>query len=153
MPEISRRFPVSTTRNPVANAFGGLVYVEVEPGVDLGTVTVEIQGAVAAPRFALGETDAGTWRAEIRDAPAPWAEIEGRNRIVTTDAREVRQLDDPAWVAEVWDRVLDLSAELAGWTASRARPEPADFERVHARRLSADGGHGPSSSPTWTPCL
>ena len=123
MPEISRRFPVSAPRTPVANAFGGLIYLEVEPGLDLGTVAVEIEGAVAAPRFVLGETDVDSWRAEIRNAPAPWAEIEGRNMIVTTDAREVRHLDDPSAVAEVWDRVLDLSAELAGWTAPRASPE------------------------------
>ena len=139
MPEISRRFPVSATRTPVANAFGGLIYVEVEPGVDFGTVTVEIEGAVTAPRFVLGETDADDWRAEIRDAPAPWAEIEGRNMIVTTDAREVRHLDDPASVAEVWDRVLDLSAELAAWNAPRASPERFVVDRQISVGYMHDG--------------
>ena len=124
MPEISRRFPISAATTRVANAFGGLIYIEVPADSDLGTITVEIEGAVAAPRFVLGETDPADWRDEIRHAPAPWAEIEGRNMIVTTDSREVRDLDNPAAVARVWDRVLHLNAELAAWPSPvRLRPE------------------------------
>ena len=124
MPEISRRFPISAATTVVANAFGGLIYVEVPADTDLGTITVQIEGAVAAPRFVLGETNPADWRDEIRHAPAPWAEIEGRNMIVTTDSREVRDLDNPAAVAKVWDRVLDLNAELAAWPSPvRLRPE------------------------------
>ena len=111
MPEISRYFPIYETETLVANAFGGLIYVDVPADAGLGNVTVQVKGAVAAPLFVLGETDLKEWRDEIRHAPAPWAEIAGRNMIVTTDAREVRDLDDPAAVAETWDRALDLSAE------------------------------------------
>lgn len=124
MPEISRRFPVSETTTLVANAFGGLIYLEVPDDADLGSIAVRIEGAVAAPRYVLGETDPAAWRNEVRHAPAPWAEIVGRNMIVTTGASEVRGLDDPVAVAETWDRVLDLSAELAAWPASsRSSPE------------------------------
>ena len=126
MPEISRYFPISETNTLVANAFGGLVYVEVPDDAELGSIAVEIKGAVAAPLFVLGETDLEEWRDEIRHAPAPWAEIAGRNMIVTTDALEVRDLDDPAAVAETWDRILDLSAELAAWP-SNARSSPERF--------------------------
>ena len=126
MPEISRHFPLSATETLVANAFGGLIYVEVPADAGLGNVTVDIKGAVAAPLFVLGETDLNAWRDEIRHAPAPWAEIAGRNMIVTTDAREVRGLDDPTAVAETWDRVLDLNAELAAWP-SPARSSPERF--------------------------
>ena len=138
MPEISRRFPVSAATTLVANAFGGLIYVEVPVDANLGTITVEIEGAVAAPLFVLGETDLGAWRDEIRHAPAPWAEIAGRNMIVTTDSREVRGLVDPAAVAETWDRVLDLSAELAAWP-SRARSSPERF--VVDRQISVGYMH------------
>ena len=126
MPEISRRFLISATETLVANAFGGLIYVEVPAEADLGSVAIKIEGAVAAPLFVLGETDLNAWREEIRHAPAPWAEIAGRNMIVTTDADEVRGLDNPAAVAEAWDRVLDLSAELAAWP-SPARSSPERF--------------------------
>ena len=124
MPEISRRFPVSATETLVANAFGGLIYIEVPNDARLGRINVEIAGAVEAPLFVLGETDLDDWRETIRHAPAPWAEIAGENMIVTTESREVRDLDDPAAVAEVWDRALDLSAELAAWpSTTRTFPE------------------------------
>ena len=124
MPEISRRFRVSEATTPVANAFGGLIYIEVPDKVGLGGIEVEIVGAVAAPLFVLGETDPDAWRNEIRHAPAPWAEIAGRNMIVTTPSSEVRSLEDPASVAKTWDRVLDLNAELAAWpSAARLYPE------------------------------
>ena len=126
VPEISRRFHVSAATTLVANAFGGLIYVEVPEDAGLGKIEIEIEGAVEAPLFVLGETDPAAWRNEIRHAPGPWAEIAGRNMIVTTDAREVRDLDDPAAVAETWDRVLDLSAELATWPSS-ARSSPERF--------------------------
>ena len=86
----------------------------------------------------MGETDPDAWRDEIRHAPAPWAEIAGRNMIVTTDSREVRGLDDPTAVAETWDRVLDLSAELAAWP-SPARSSPERF--VVDRQISAGYMH------------
>ena len=135
MPEISRRFSISETMTLVASAFGGLIYVEVPDDAALGSITVKIEGAVAAPRFVLGETDLAAWRDEVRHAPAPWAEIVGRNMIVTTDAREVRDLHNPAAVAETWDRVLDLSAELAAWPAS-ARSSP---ERIVVDRQTSHG--------------
>ena len=142
MPEISRRFPVSAATTRVANAFGGLLYIEVPTQIPadayLGSVVVEIEGAVAAPRFVLGETDPTAWRDEIRHAPAPWAEVVGRNMIVTTDAREVRELDDPAAVPRTWDRVLDLSAELAAWP-SLARTSPERF--VVDRQISVGYMH------------
>ena len=138
MPEISRRFPISATKTLVANAFGGLIYVEVPADADLGSVTIKVESAVAAPLFVLGETDPGAWRDEIRHAPAPWAEIAGRNMIVTTVSSEVRGLDDPAAVAEAWDRVLDLNAELAAWP-STARSSPERF--VVDRQISVGYMH------------
>ncbi len=140
MPVISRRFPVTAATTLVANAFGGLIYVEVPPKADLGKIAVTIEGAVAAPLFVLGETDPATWRNEIRHAPAPWAEIAGRNMIVTTDAHEVRDLDDPAAVAETWDRVLDLNAELAAWpSSSRLRRERFVVDRQISRGYMLSG--------------
>ena len=138
MPEISRRFPISATNTLVANAFGGLIYIEVPADARLGSIGVEIEGAVAAPLFVLGETDPVAWRDVIRHAPAPWAEIAGRNMIVTTDAREVRDLDDPISVAEAWDRALDLNAELAAWP-SHARSSPERF--VVDRQISVGYMH------------
>ena len=126
MPEISRRFAVEQETVPVANAFGGLVYLEVPEGVGLGMVKIEVDGAVEAPRFVLNETDPDEWRDTIRHARAPWAEIEGPSMIVTTRSSEVRELDDPGEVAAVWERVVELTGELAAWPED-ARTSPERF--------------------------
>ncbi len=134
MPVISRSFPVKAATTPVANAFGGLIYIEVPVKTDLGAIIVTIAGAVAAPLFVSGETDPAVWRNEIRHAPGPWAEIAGRNMIVTTRSSEVRNLDDPVALAQTWDRVLDLSAELAAWpTPARLRRERFVVDRQISR--------------------
>ena len=138
MPEISRRFRISKATTRVANAFGGLIYVEVPDDTDIGNIDVKIDGAVAAPLFVLGQTDLEVWRKDIRHAPAPWAEVAGRNMIVTVPSSEVRDLDDPAAVAEIWDRVLDLNAELAAWP-SPVRSSPERF--VVDRQISVGYMH------------
>ena len=126
MPEISRRFAVERETVPVANAFGGLVYLEVPEGAGLGMVEIEVDGAVEAPRFVLNETDPDEWRDTIRHARAPWAEIEGPGMIVTTRSSEVRELDDPGEVVAVWERVVELAGELAAWPEG-ARTSPERF--------------------------
>ena len=68
----------------------------------------------------------------------PWREIDGRNMIVTTNARELRDLDDLAEVAEAWDRGLDLTAELAA-CRSPARLMPERF--VVDRQISVGYMH------------
>lgn len=138
MPEISRRFTISETETIVANAFGGLIYIEVPDNAGLGHISLEIQGAVEAPLFVLGVTDPVLWKEEIRNSPAPWAEIAGRNMIVAVPSSEVRNLDNPVAVAEAWDRVLDLNAELAAWP-STARRSPERF--VVDRQISVGYMH------------
>ena len=126
MPEVSRRFPVTSATTTVANAFGGLIYVEVPAGAAPGNMNVHIEGAVEAPLFVLGQTDPEEWRNSIRHAPGPWAEVAGRNIIVTTPSSQVRDLDHPDTLAETWDRAVDLAAELAAWPGGH-RPSPERF--------------------------
>lgn len=133
VPQISRRFPVLSSTTLVANAFGGLIYLEVPPGTGLGRIAVEISGAVAAPRFVLGETDDEAWRNEIRHAPGPWAEIEGLDMIVTTQASDVRNLDDPGAVAAAWDRMVELTRELVSRPAGMSGPERFVVDRQTRR--------------------
>ncbi len=121
-PEISREFPIDSATTRAANAFGGLIYIEVPNGSTLGKIDVTVQNAVPAPRFVLGQTDLATWRAKLRALPGPWAEIEGNKLIVTLRSENVRQLDDPDEVAKYWDRVVTAEDDLAG-VNDRVRPE------------------------------
>jgi len=122
-PEITRAFPMHGTRTPAANAFGGPVYIVVPAHCKAGRVSVTISHAVEAPLFVRGQTDLTAWRQTIRDAPAPWAELEGNNVILTVPSRAVRDLDNPESLITLWDRILDGYADFAGIPHERVRPE------------------------------
>jgi len=122
-PEITRVFPLSAARTVAANAFGGPVYVVVPPGCKAGTVAVTLGNAVEAPLFVRGKTDLAAWRQTVRNAPAPWAELQGDNVILTVPSRVVRDLDDPEALMALWDRILDGYADFAGIPHKRTRPE------------------------------
>ena len=122
-PEITVQRPLLEERTKHACAFGGLVYVVVPPRSALGSVNVVVQGAVAAPHFVLGETSLKGWKTELRDLPAPWAELETKKVILTVPAEHVRSLDDPEALLRWWDTVLDGCADLAQLAHERERPE------------------------------
>ncbi|MBU4460690.1 MAG: M60 family metallopeptidase, partial [Verrucomicrobia bacterium] len=121
-PDITRTFPVTAARTAAANAFGGLVYIESPGGVGDGASHVGIGGAVEAPLFVRGRTTAGEWKA-LRDRPAPWGELATDRVILTVPSDRLRTLDDPGPLLEVWDRILDADADLAGIPRARERPE------------------------------
>lgn len=122
-PEITRVFKLETPATRVASPFGGLVYIDVPRASDAGNVAFVISGAVAAPHYVHGETSTNDWKQAIRGNPAPWGELETKKVIVTLPSSVLRELDDPAALMAVWDRVLDLEAELAGIPSDRPRPE------------------------------
>ncbi len=122
-PEISRRFNLKTESTDAANAFGGLVYVDVPRKCTAGKIRVTIRGAVEAPLYIHGVTDLEEWKKTLRHHPGPWAEIGSRKMIVTVPSRVIRELDSPDKVAKAWERIIDLDAELAGVSSAKSRPE------------------------------
>jgi hypothetical protein len=106
----------------VASAFGGPIYVTVPGGKSLGPVTVDIQGAVAAPRYVHKTTTLAEWQT-ARSAPAPWAEIESDKIILMMPSANIRTLDDPMALMNYWDSVMDTTADLASISTTRVRPE------------------------------
>lgn len=129
IPQIDREFLLTTPRTTVANAFGGLIYIVVPEDSNLGVISVSISGGVAAPHFSLGQTDLTTWRNQIRYYPAPWAELESNNLILTIQSNYIRTLDDPQAVLQFWDRVQSANLDLAGWSPGRERPMRLTFDR------------------------
>lgn len=122
-PEITRSFAIAQPETAAANAFGGLVYIEVPQKCTLGTVKISVEGAVQAPYYIHGKTDLNQWRQTIRNAPAPWAELATDKIIITVPSTSVRQLDDPAALMDVWDDILDACADLATIDRDRTSPE------------------------------
>lgn len=135
MPEITRVFPVTQPDTAAANAFGGLVYVEVPSGCALGRIDVVIAGGIRAPYFKSGSTDLIRWREEVRHHPAPWAELEGAYLTITLPSDKVRTLDNPDEVCRFWDQVQTANAWLAG------RDEPGRERFVLDRQISAGYMH------------
>ncbi len=122
-PEITRRDPLDQPRTLVASPFGGLVYIEVPDGFPLKTVDVTISGALEAPTFTQGKSDLQDWVDRIRHLPAPWAELETEKVVLSVPSEKIRELDDPAALLDLWDRVLDAQADLAGVPRERLHPE------------------------------
>jgi hypothetical protein len=129
VPSIVRRFALRTAETTVGNAFGGMLYLRVPPGVDLGAVPVTVRGAVEAPHYVHGVTTLEAWRATVRNAPAPWAELETDKLALTVPASLVRTLDDPRALMAYWDRVMDADADLAAIDRARPRAERIVFDR------------------------
>jgi len=92
---------------------------------------------VEAPLYVQGKTDPTAWLEKIRKAPAPWAELEGHNVILTVPSRVVRTLDNPEELMALWDRAIDDIADLATIPRHRLRPE----RYVTDRQISAGYMH------------
>ncbi len=130
-PEISLEKPIISPETKIANPFGGLVYIDVPQDIaatGLGVVDFEISGAVSAPYFIKDVTSLDNWKT-IRNNPAPWAELQGEDIIVTVPSETIRQLDDPQALMETWDQIIRLEAELASGPFYRERPERITCDR------------------------
>lgn len=60
---------------------------------------------------------------EIRNAPAPWAELEFENLIITLHSDYIRELDRPDEVAALWDSIMKGVSDLASKPAKFPRKE------------------------------
>ncbi len=135
LPEIARRFPIEGARTVVASAMGGMIYIDVPDDAPHRKVELTIAGAVEAPLFRLGETTAADWKT-IRDRPAPWAELAGKNLIFTVPSALARRLDDPEPLMKFWD---DVVADQDATASSPPRRSP---ERIAVdRQISAGYMH------------
>jgi hypothetical protein len=145
-PEITLSRPINQPTFKLTSAFGGTVYIDVPEGFAKDTLTVTISGAVAAPRFVRGVTSLADWRSSIRSAPGPWAELEGKNIILSVPSGVVRTLDDPEVLMAYWDEVSDLAAELYQIPKNRPRPE----RYVVDKQISAGYMHSGYPIMTYT---
>lgn len=142
-PAISREWPLVKGETQVASAFGGAVFVDVPEGSKLGTVTVTIEGAVAAPRFVRGTTTADEWARQLAEPGGPWVELESHKIILSLPRTAVANLKDPESLMAFWDETFERCRELYAAPA-RSRPE----RYVADRQISA--GYMHSGYPIMT---
>jgi len=118
-PNTIGRFPwvtagrlVQTEEVELAGAFGGPVLVSVPPGSNLGSMQLEIEGAVDAPAVTLGAGRDAVWQAELGDAPL--VELAGQNVLITTRSDVVASSPDPVAALVQLDAMIAAEADLVG---------------------------------------
>jgi hypothetical protein len=122
-PDITRSVPLATATTKTASAFGGLIYIEV-PGraKDDAPFTATIQNGVPAPLFVLGQDDDAKWK-EIRQRPAPWAEMACDKLIISFPSEVGRLVNNPTELMTFWKKVVEAQDDITNQTAERKRPE------------------------------
>lgn len=128
LPEIVRRVPLNGSTLEIGNALGGPIYIDLPESTTHRPISLEISNAVEAPHFVHGVTTAAEWRSKLNALPAPWAELETRNVIISVPSDLIRDLTDPDELMEFWARVVDACADLATIPHERKRPERFVFD-------------------------
>lgn len=144
-PDISRQWPLSQAQTSVANPFGGLVYIVAPDKVRAEKIEATVSGGHTSPLFQLGVTSLDGWKRVERWKAGPWAEVQGRNAIITVPSRDVRDLDDPVALVKLYDDALDAMADMVGISRVRARPERI----VCDAQISAGYMHSGYPVMTW----
>ncbi|MFL2493931.1 MAG: M60 family metallopeptidase [Candidatus Thalassarchaeum sp.] len=135
-PQIVRWWYVDEATMEVGNAFGGPIYIAIEPGSTLGNFEVTISNAVKAPMFVLGETSDFEWIYSEIENPAPWAELISNNFIMTVPSHEIQNLSNPTDLMQWWDVALEMEHELYGYL-----PWPRVERAVFDAQISAGWMH------------
>ncbi|KAI5099072.1 TRPM8 channel-associated factor-like isoform X1, partial [Silurus meridionalis] len=132
-PVVHERFALDSEMLQVWNLWGGLIYLIAPPKSKVKGVEVVVQTAIKAPYYKSGKTSVEDWVKKIRNAPAPWAELEFENVIITLHSDFIRKLDRPDEVAALWDSIMKGVAELAAKPAKFPRKERfvADVQISH----------------------
>ncbi|MCR5183203.1 MAG: M60 family metallopeptidase [Opitutales bacterium] len=115
-PFITREFGVGNDTISIANPFGGMIYVWAPQAVKKKIVSssqarvpkqvrFRFVGVVDAPFYAAGKTKAAEW-AHLRNAPAPWGQVEGKYFKALVPAVLLRDLKDPKALVDFWDDVI-----------------------------------------------
>jgi hypothetical protein len=143
-PLISRSFKITEPHTVAANAFGGLIYIDIprdkamggynvptyggygwldeHPEAVKGSAHVTIEGGVEAPLYRAGQTTGEQWQ-KMQQAPAPWGELASGRVVLALPTEILKTVRDPGPVLAFWDKVLEAEDALVGWPKRSAPPE------------------------------
>lgn len=122
-PLVTMEIPLDKATTTFSSPYGGLVYIVVPKGYNFGRTQVQIAGGIMAPWFKLGRDTKEQFMRDCMQTGAPYGEIEGDNFIITTQTEGLRRVNDPAWIAQYWDRVLAACKDLRQDKEKRQSPE------------------------------
>ena len=118
-----KTFDLKKDTTSIYSHYGGLLYFNIPVTDKDSAFAAKVIGAINAPFFRLGQTSVKEWRKNIRNYPAPWAELATDKIILTVPADSVRNLDNPESLMKLWDEIMNANAELAQLPKERAHPE------------------------------
>ncbi|KAK0155033.1 TRPM8 channel-associated factor [Merluccius polli] len=111
-PCVHKTFNITTPMMQVWNLWGGLLYLVAPSNTQAEGLIVTVERAVLVPYYKSGVTTLAEW-AELRTSPAPWAELEFDNIILTIPSSIIRDMERPDEVAALWDDIMKAIADLA----------------------------------------
>uniref|UniRef100_F6V8T6 Peptidase M60 domain-containing protein n=1 Tax=Callithrix jacchus TaxID=9483 RepID=F6V8T6_CALJA len=121
-PMVTHQCCMDRTSQSVSCLWGGLLYIIVPKGRQLGPVSVTITGAVHAPYYKLGTTSIEEWKRQMQENLAPWGEL-AMNNILTVPTTKLQALENPEPVLRLWDEMTQAVARLAAQPFPFRRPE------------------------------
>ena len=145
-PKVTRRVPLTQTVTQTGSVFGGIVWISIPAGANLGTFNVTISGALEAPCFQLGVDTDATWNATLKNLPGAWGCIMTDNVpgygntpgfTVYVSRAKLQSVTSAEAVALHWKSVIETADDRMGYTAFRKRGESA----LSDRDIVAGGGH------------
>lgn len=141
VPELSFSKKVDSEITQIANPMGGLVYFSVNHPLKMAKpFQITISGGVTAPLYVRGKTTMEAWRKMIDGPVAPWGEIAAKRIILSLPINILRQIEDPAAIAEAVDSGMSAQDWLVGWDLKPERLKtPMRF--VCDRQVGAGSGH------------
>ncbi|KAK2096808.1 TRPM8 channel-associated factor 2 [Saguinus oedipus] len=122
-PVVTHQCCMDRTKQSVSCLWGGLLYIIVPKGRQLGPVSVTITGAVHAPYYKLGKTSIEEWKRQMQENLAPWGELATNNIILTVPTTKLQALENPEPVLRLWDEIMQAVARLAAQPFPFRRPE------------------------------
>lgn len=123
-PVVSRLYDIDSDTVPVANAFGGAIYVDLGNAAPGGApFAVTFSNAVEAPFFVLGENTNQEWIDTLRDLPAPFAELVCDRLALALPSSMIRDLENPVELMTFWKGVVDRMDYVGGFEHLRNEGE------------------------------
>ncbi|XP_032761090.1 TRPM8 channel-associated factor 3 [Rattus rattus] len=122
-PVMTYVYHLTSSQTSISWLYGGLLYIMVPNKYNQDNVSVTISGAVSAPYFRLGKTTQEEWKNLIEHSKAPWGELATDNIILTIPTVNLKVLQDPYPLLQLWDKIVKAVAKLAARPFPFQRPE------------------------------